>query len=76
MTSRQKTVIWLFLTTFVIMIIGLVPWTSLNKHFTFFKKMTTWLENVPLLGTLLGHDIAPLGTWYFSEITMLFLVMS
>ena len=76
MTGRQKAVIWLFMAAFVIMIIGLVPWSSLNKHFTFFDTATTWLENIPVLGTLLGHDIAPLGTWYFSEITMLFLVMS
>lgn len=30
MTGRQKAVIWLFMATFVIMIIGLVPWSSLK----------------------------------------------
>lgn len=30
MTGRQKAVIWLFMAAFVIMIIGLVPWSSLK----------------------------------------------
>lgn len=76
MSGRQKAVIWLFGLTFVIMILGLIPWTNLNPHWTFFDKFTKWLTGIPVLGTLLGHDMAPLGTWYFNEITMLFLFMS
>lgn len=76
MTGRQKTVIWLFGITFVVMILGLIPWSNLNSHWTFFDKFTKWLVNIPFLGDLLGHDMAPLGTWYFNEITMLFLFMS
>ncbi len=76
MTGRQKTIIWLFGITFVVMILGLIPWSNLNSHWTFFDKFTKWLVNIPFLGDLLGHDMAPLGTWYFNEITMLFLFMS
>lgn len=76
MTERQKAVIWLFGLTFVIMILGLIPWTNLNSHWTFFNSFTKWLTGIPFLGNLLGHDMAPLGTWYFNEITMLFLFMS
>lgn len=76
MTGRQKAVIWLFTATFVIMITGLIPWESLNSHFTIFNNLTKWLTNLPFLGVVIGKDMAPLGTWYFSEITMLFLFMS
>lgn len=76
MSKRQKAVIWLFGLTFVIMILGLIPWTNLNSHWTFFDSFTKWLTGIPFLGNLLGHDMAPLGTWYFNEITMLFLFMS
>jgi uncharacterized ion transporter superfamily protein YfcC len=76
MTKTQKLVIFLFGLTFFIMILGLIPWTNLNSHWTIFEKFTKWLVNIPFLGNLVGHDIEPLGTWYFNEITMLFLFMS
>ena len=72
-SGKQKTVLILFGLTFVIMILGLIPWTSLNKNWTFFDSFTKWLTNVPFLGDLIGRDLAPLGTWYFTEITSLFL---
>ena len=75
-SGKQKTVLILFGLTFVIMILGLIPWTSLNKNWTFFDSFTKWLTNVPFLGDLIGRDLAPLGTWYFTEITSLFLLMS
>ncbi|ANZ65317.1 arginine:ornithine antiporter [Secundilactobacillus paracollinoides] len=76
MTGRQKAVLWLFGLTFVLMIAGLVPWDTINSKWTIFNNFTKWLTNVPFLGNLVGHDIVPLGSWYFSEITMLFLFMS
>lgn len=76
MTVRQKTVIWLFALTFIIMILGLIPWSNLNSKWTFFDSFTKWLTGIPVLGQILGKDMAPLGTWYFNEITMLFLFMS
>lgn len=76
MSKRQKRVITVFILTFVIMIFGLIPWDSINKHFTFFNSFTKWLTNLPVLGTLVGKDITPFGSWYFSEITMLFFFMA
>lgn len=76
MTGRQKAVVWVFAITFIIMILGLVPWTSLNKHFTVFESINKWLTTTPVLGTIVGKDAEALGTWYFNEITMLFFLMS
>jgi Predicted membrane protein len=58
------------------MIMGLVPWTDLNKHWTAFDTFTNWLHGIPFLGVLIGKDIPALGTWYFNEITLLFIFMS
>ena len=76
LTKVQKRVLWLFGITFIIMIMGLVPWTDLNKHWTAFDTFTNWLHGIPFLGVLIGKDIPALGTWYFNEITLLFLFMS
>ena len=76
LTKVQKRVLWLFGITFIIMIMGLVPWTDLNKHWTAFDTFTNWLHGIPFLGVLIGKDIPALGTWYFNEITLLFIFMS
>lgn len=76
LTKKQKSVLWLFALTFVVMITSLIPWTSLNPSWTFFESFTKWLTKIPFLGALIGKDIAPLGTWYFTEITTLFFMMS
>lgn len=76
MTVRQKAVLWIFGITFVVMVAGLIPWSSINASWTFFDTATKWITGIPFLGNLIGHDMAPFGTWYFSEMTMLFLFMS
>ena len=75
-TKRQKHVNILFFITFGIMIISLIPWTTLNKNFTIFESLTNWLTGLPVVGTVLGKNMLPLGEWYFPEITMLILVMA
>ncbi len=74
MTKEQKRVLYIFCLTFLIMIISLVPWPSLNPRWTFFESFTQWLVGVPILGTVLGRDMVPLGDWYFNEINALLLV--
>ncbi|KRL62132.1 YfcC family protein [Lactobacillus psittaci] len=74
--KKQKRVLIVFALSFVFMIIGLIPWTSINPHFTFFEQFTQKLNHTPVLNLILGHNIVPLGQWYFSEITTLFLFMS
>ncbi|MCH4008368.1 YfcC family protein [Companilactobacillus sp.] len=76
LSKRQKRVLVAFLLIFVVMICSLVPWTSLNKNFTFFVDFTHWITNVPFLGAFIGKSLVPLGNWYFTEITTLFLIGS
>ncbi len=62
LSGKQKVTLWLFALTFVIMIIGFIPWEDFGV--TFFSKTTGWLTG------------APLGQWYFNEATLWFLIMS
>ena len=65
LTGKQKVTLWLFAFTFVIMIIGFIPWEDLAPSvFEFFNKYT---------GNLTG---APLGWWYFNEASLWFLIMT
>ncbi|CEG28612.1 YfcC family protein [Bacillus sp. B-jedd] len=75
-TKSQKRVLWLFILTFAVMILGLVPWSSINKDWTFFATFTNWFKGIPFLGNFVGQDITPFGDWYFTEITLLFMVMA
>ncbi|GAY73402.1 arginine/ornithine antiporter ArcD [Lentilactobacillus kosonis] len=76
MTGRQKAVLWLFGLTFLIMIMGLIPWDSINSSWTFFNDFTKWLTGIPVLGNLIGSNLTPFGSWYFTEITTLFFLMA
>ncbi|WP_268912502.1 YfcC family protein [Lentilactobacillus sp. SPB1-3] len=76
MTGRQKAVLWLFGLTFLIMIMGLIPWDSINPSWTFFNDFTKWLTGIPVLGNLIGSNLTPFGSWYFTEITTLFFLMA
>lgn len=62
LSSKQKITLWLFALTFVIMIIGFIPWEEFG--ITFFKSVTGWLTG------------SPLGEWYFYEAALWFLLMS
>ena len=62
LTSKQKVTLWLFALTFVIMIIGFIPWGEFN--ITIFDKFTGWLTG------------SSLGNWWFYESALWFLVMS
>ncbi|MFV0555873.1 MAG: YfcC family protein [Lactovum sp.] len=76
-TTKQKLVNGVFFFTFGLMIFSLIPWADLIPGFgKFLESSTTWLTELPIIGVLLGQSIVPLGSWYFSEITMLFIVMA
>ena len=65
LTGKQKVTLWLFAFTFVVMIIGFIPWEDLAPGvFAFFEKYT---------GHITG---APLGWWYFNEASLWFLIMT
>lgn len=61
-TTRQKIILALFGLTFVIMIIGLIPWGSYG--ITVFEGWSSFLFGVPL------------GDWYFGELSGWFLLMA
>lgn len=76
LSPKQKKVFWVFVTTFVIMIISLVPWTSLNEHFTLFKDITDAINHNAILGAIIGNNLVPFGDWYFNEINALLIIMT
>ena len=61
LSGRQKITLILFALTFVVMIVGFIPWEDFG--ITVFSKT----------GLLTG---SPLGMWYFNEATLWFLVMA
>lgn len=62
LTGKQKAVLWIFAFTFLIMILGFVPWGDFN--ITIFEGWSGFLTGVPL------------GAWYFAESTTWFLLMA
>lgn len=59
---KQKITLILFALTFLIMIIGFIPWGEFN--ITIFDKFTGWLTG------------SSLGNWYFYESALWFLIMA
>ena len=65
LTGKQKITLILFAFTFIVMIIGFIPWEDLAPDvFNFFSKFT---------GKITGQ---PLCYWYFNEASLWFLVMT
>lgn len=62
LTTKQAITLILFGLTFIIMIIGFIPWGEFN--ITFFDSFTGWLTG------------SSLGNWWFYEAALWFLVMS
>ena len=64
LSRSQKVTLWLFLLTFVIMIVGFIPWGSFG---------ITLFEKGKFFAAITG---LPLGEWYFQESTLWFLIMT
>ena len=62
LTGKQKVTLILFALTFLIMIIGFIPWGEFG--ITFFDRFTGWLTG------------SSLGNWYFNESALWFLIMA
>lgn len=62
LTGRQKATLWIFGITFIVMIVGFIPWGEFG--ITFFKSWTGWLTGTPL------------GEWYFNESAAWFFIMA
>ncbi|BAN94042.1 arginine/ornithine antiporter [Streptococcus dysgalactiae subsp. equisimilis 167] len=73
LNKRQRNVLTIFTLTFVIMILSLIPWEDFGIKL--FTNINTWLTTMPILGGAIGKTMGAFGTWYFPEITMLFIMM-
>lgn len=62
LTGKQIASLIVFALTFVVMIVGFIPWGDFG--ITFFDNWTGWLTG------------APLGTWWFYEAALWFLIAS
>ena len=62
LSTRQKITLVLFGLTFLVMIIGFIPWGEFN--ITLFDKFTGWLTG------------SSLGNWWFYEAALWFLIMA
>ena len=62
LSTKQKITLVLFALTFLVMIVGFIPWGEFGV--TVFDKFTGWLTG------------APLGSWWFYEAAVWFLIMS
>lgn len=73
LTKKQHHVLVIFMSAFVLMVVSLVPWGKFNIHI--FERLNDFLKGLPGM-SILFKDAAPLGEWYFLEITMLFMAVS
>ena len=62
LTGRQQATLWIFGITFIVMIIGFIPWGEFG--ITFFDSWTGWLTG------------SALGGWYFNESAAWFFLMA
>lgn len=62
LTGKRKVALWLFVLSFVVMILGVIPWEDFGV--TFFHKYTAGLTGNPL------------GSWWFPELTAWFALMA
>ena len=62
LTTKQKLTLIVFALTFIVMIVGFIPWGEFGVNI--FDKITGWLTGTPL------------GSWYFYEAALWFLLMS
>lgn len=74
MNVRQKAVLWVFAISFAVMILGVIPWAD-KFGITIFEDLNNMLKGLPVIGTVLGN-ITPLGSWWFGDITVWFLISS
>lgn len=62
LTTKQKVTLWIFGLTFLVMIIGFIPWGEFG--ITVFDNITGFLTG------------SPLGAWWFNEASLWFLIVT
>lgn len=63
MTGRQKTVMWVFALTFILMIVSVIPWGDFAEYWSGFGTFADSLSNIFM-------------PWYFPELAAMFLIAS
>lgn len=79
LTGRQKGVLIVFALTFVVLILGFIPWADLNQGIAdFFDLGATYdADGNPItVGWSAFFTTLPIGSWYFDEASTWFLIMS
>ncbi len=74
LNKSRKAVLWIFAITFVIMILSVIPW-AYKFNITIFESLNSAIKSLPLVGPLIG-DMPPLGDYWFTEMSVLFLFSS
>ena len=59
LTKKQKLILAIFALSFVIMVLGIVPWSG-KFGITIFEDIHAFLTEMPVIGQILGHMV-PLG---------------
>jgi uncharacterized ion transporter superfamily protein YfcC len=73
-SKSEKRALIVFVVMLVIMVVGLIPWTSVNKNWTFFNDLAKAIGGNGVSATLIGSDVTALGSWSFNELSMLLAV--
>lgn len=76
LTPKRRNVLVVFVLAFLVMLLGLIPWSELNENWTLFEDIHRTIMSLPIFGEIIGQSALPLGHWYLIEITMLFFLMS
>lgn len=71
MTKKHKSILLVFAISFLIMVMGVIPWAA-KFNITIFEDITNFLIGIPVLGKILGHMV-PMGDWWFGEMGLVFL---
>lgn len=73
-TKIHKRVLIVFCSVFVILILSIVPWAS-KFNINFFNDINNYILSIPVIKDILG-PIVPFGNWWFSDLSLLFLIAS
>lgn len=70
LTRKRKAVLWIFGSTFLVMIIMVISWGTIIPGFVGFEELNTWLATYfPYLSSN-----GAIGTWYLVQMSFLFFV--
>lgn len=73
-TIRRKIAISIFGIMFLIMILGIIPWSA-KFNIQIFENLHNYIKSIPFVGDIIG-DVLPIGDWHFKEMTILFFIGS